>query len=65
VVVETALSFRRARSLKLAIGFAAAMAQAVGRRLFRVVFTLGLLARLAKIDNLAHRLPLDDTRVCC
>jgi hypothetical protein len=40
------------------------MAQAVCSRLLSVLIAPCLLARVAKIDDVTHRLPPDDNRVC-
>ena len=59
-----AVGFCRARGLKFAIHFGATMAQAVCSRLLSVLIAPCLLARVAKIDDVTHRLPPDDNRVC-
>jgi len=60
--VKVAAGFRIARGNELALGLAATMEQAVRGRLSLRVSALGLLARLAKIDDVTHPQPLTVSR---
>jgi hypothetical protein len=56
VLVEIAADLGIAGDAELALGFAAAMEQTVGRRLLLVVLALDGFARFAKVDDVTHAL---------
>jgi hypothetical protein len=58
MLIKIATDLRVARTCELALGFGAAMTKAILRGANLVELALGLLARLTKIDDIAHACPL-------